>query len=65
MYTIGQIHNNLINPVKEPYYETIYKLHSSDGYVKPNEFWELPLWAGKLTAILKHTSNLYVSHPNI
>lgn len=56
MYILGQIHDNLINPIKEDYYETIYEIHKSDGYIKPSEFWELPLWAGKLTAILNHNN---------
>lgn len=45
-----QISTNLINgkpdlsDISQLYYNTLYKVKSSDGYIKPSEFWELPLW---------------------
>jgi len=45
-----QISNNLINSdndnndISSLYYNTIYKLHLEDGYQRPDDFWEIPVW---------------------
>lgn len=54
-----QISNNLINSPndKSPssqYYNSIYELHKEDGYVRPEHFWEIPLWIAELSYIIEN-----------
>lgn len=53
-----QISDNLINnsnkeSLASKYYSSIYELHSEDGYVKPEHFWEIPLWIAELSYVIK------------
>lgn len=49
-----QISNNLINDkpdltdISQLYYDTLYKVKAKDGYIKPSEFWEIPLWVTEI-----------------
>ena len=50
-----QISTNLINgkqdltDISQLYYNTLYKVKSTDGYIKPSEFWEIPLWVTEIS----------------
>ena len=45
-----QISTNLINgkqdlsDIGQQYYNKLYDIKRSDGYIKPSDFWEIPLW---------------------
>jgi len=59
-----QISTNLINgtpdlsDISQLYYNTLYKVKSSDGYIKPSEFWEIPLWITEINHNIE--TDLYI-----
>ena len=61
MIQLNQISTNLISPktnsVADSYYEEIWNVHKKDGYVKPEHFWEIPLWITRVSAILKKNND--------
>lgn len=52
-----QISNTLINiesnTLSDTYYKSVYELHKEDGYVRPEHFWEVPLWIAELSYLIK------------
>ena len=50
-----QISNTLINgkpdltDISQKYHNTLYKVKSKEGYIKPSEFWEIPLWVTEIS----------------
>lgn len=59
-----QISNTLINGepdltnISQEYYNKLYKLKKQAGYIKPSEFWEIPLWITEIDFNVK--TDLYV-----
>lgn len=56
-YLLCQISNQLINPDRssdplDAYYTAFWAEREKDGYYRPSDFWELPLWAGEITATI-------------
>lgn len=45
MITLAQVSNQMLNPVSDPYFETLYT--SVPGYRRPDHFWEPPQWAAR------------------
>lgn len=54
-----QISTNLINgkpdlsDISQLYYNTLYKVKRNEGYVKPSDFWEIPLWITEISFNVK------------
>jgi len=66
-FVLCQISNNLINPdngdnetIDSKYYNSLYETKKSRGYVKPEHFWELPLWIGELNYSIKGHGETYL-----
>lgn len=61
-----QVSTNLINKdvkkdVADVYYSGIYQYKNKDGYFKPSEFWEIPLWIAEICGSFKDfKKELYV-----
>ena len=55
-FTMCQIDNALINPpqgtIAERFYDTFWQQKKSDGYYRPEHFFELPLWIAEISYIL-------------
>lgn len=54
-----QISTNLINgkydseDISQVYYKTLYDVKRNDGYYKPSDFWEIPLWITEINHNVK------------
>lgn len=54
-----QISNKLINgkpditDISQMYYMTLYNIKAGDGYIKPSDFWEIPLWITEIDHNIK------------
>lgn len=59
-----QISTELINgkpdlkDISQQYYTKLYKSKANDGYIKPSEFWEVPLWITEIDFNVK--TDLYI-----
>ena len=64
-YCFCQISTNLINKdvpddVASEYYQKIWEAKRDDGYVKPDHFWELPLWIAELSYNIHDEKSLFI-----
>lgn len=53
-----QISTKLLNTKTKSYsniyYSTWYEQHKEDGYVKPEHFWEIPMWIAEVSYCIEH-----------
>ena len=57
-YCFCQVSTNLINKdvpddSTSEYYRQMWLSKCDDGYIKPDHFWELPLWIAELSHVLE------------
>jgi len=66
-FVLCQFSNSVINPnagnadtLADRYYESLYTEKADFGYVRPEHFWELPLWIGEMTYAIDTQADVHL-----